>query len=194
MPYISSRLGPVSGPPSRWFQGSVPTTGGAGRDNEVVANMWRQWVPGPKHGLARTVAVWGAPGPGQEQLAGMLGRCDQLRAWARTRGWELEDTPDDLRLLDLALGEAIGRARGELSGPARVVARLGPEAGLFLGTVLLATVSAARWWLWPNGHPVIRLRSGRDLDVVAMASDRVTKGAPLLADIYAAAAGPPGAG
>ncbi len=122
----------------------------------------------------------------------MLGRCDQLRAWARTRGWELEDTPDDLRLLDLALGEAIGEAIGELGGPARV-ARLGPDAGLFLGTVLLATVPAARWRLWPNGHPVIRLPSGRDLDVVAMASDRVTKGAPQLADIYAAAAGPPGA-
>jgi Family of unknown function (DUF6278) len=115
-----------------------------------------------------------------------------LRTWARTRGWELEDTPDDLRLLDLALGEAIGEARGELGGPARV-ARLGPDAGLFLGTVLLATVPAARWRLWPNGHPLIRLPSGRDLDVVAMASDRVTKGGRLLADIYAAAAGPTGA-
>ena len=103
----------------------------------------------------------------------MLGRCDLLRAWARTRGWELEDTPDDLRLLDLAIGEA----RGELGGPARI-ARLGPDAGLFLSTVLLATVPAARWRLWPNGHPVMRLPSGRDLDVVAIASDRVTKGGP----------------
>jgi hypothetical protein len=35
---------------------------------------------------------------------------------------------------------------------------------------------------------VVRLSSGRDLDVVAMANDRVSKGAPLLADVYADAA------
>jgi hypothetical protein len=40
--------------------------------------------------------------------------------------------------------------------------------------------------------PVVRLASGRDLDVTAMASERVSKGAPRLADIYAdAAADPP---
>jgi len=44
--------------------------------------------------------------------------------------------------------------------------------------------------LWPNGHLVVRLASGRDLDVATLASDRVSKGAPLLADIYADAAGP----
>jgi Family of unknown function (DUF6278) len=161
------------------------------RDNDGVAGRWRRWVPGPRRGLARSVAIWGVPRPGPGQLAGMLGRCDQLRAWVRTRGWELEDTPEDLRLLDQALGEAIDEARGELGGPARV-ARLGPDAGLFVGTVLLATVPAARWLLWPNGHPVIRLPSGRDLDVVALGSDRLTMGAPLLVDIYAAAVGSPG--
>ena len=48
-----------------------------------------------------------------------------------------------------------------------------------------------RWRLWPNGHPVVHLASGRDLDVAAMASDRVSKGAPLLADVYADAAADP---
>jgi len=70
---------------------------------------------------------------------------------------------------------------------------LGHEGGLFLGTVLVVNVPGARWRLWPNGHPVIRLPSGRDLGVVALAHDRATKGTPLLADIYATAAGPPGA-
>ncbi|SRR5712691_2088107 len=168
-----------------------PATG-AGRENTVVANRWRQWVPGPKHGLARTVAVRGKPRPGPQQLAGLLGRCDELRAWTRMRGWELADTPDDLRLLDQELSEVIAEGGGEMGGPARI-AGLGPQAGLFLGTVLLVNVPGACWRLWPNGHPVIRLPSGRDLDVVALAHDRVTKGAPLLADICATAAGPPGA-
>jgi len=155
-----------------------------------VANKWRQWVPGPKHGLARSVAVYGVPRPDPEQLADLLGRRDLLRAWARTRGLELEDTPEDLRLLDQALDEAIEEAGGEQGGPLPVV-KVGSEAGLFLGTVIVATIPAARWRLWPNGHPVIRLPSGRDLDVVALGNDRVTNGAPLLADIYSAAAGSP---
>jgi hypothetical protein len=154
-----------------------------------VANKWRHWVRGPKHGVARSVAVFGVPRPGAEQLADMLGRCDQLRAWTRTRGLELEATPDDLRLLDQALDEAIAEAGGEQHSPLPVV-RVGSEAGLFLGAVIVATVPAARWRLWPNGHPVIRLPTGRDLDVVALGNDRVTSGAPLLADIYSAAAGP----
>jgi Family of unknown function (DUF6278) len=46
--------------------------------------------------------------------------------------------------------------------------------------------------LWPNGHPVVRLATGQDLDVVALANDRISKGAPLLADVYAdTVAGPP---
>jgi hypothetical protein len=71
------------------------------------------------------------------------------------------------------------------------VAAVAGEAGLFLGTVIIATIPDARWRVWPNGHPVVCLSPGRDLDVVAMAHDRVTKGAPLLATVYAgAAAGP----
>jgi hypothetical protein len=147
-------------------------------------------VPGPKHGLPRTAGVFGRPRPGPEQLAVALSRCDHLRTWTRTRGFELDDTPEDLGLLDQALNELTGEARGELGGPARAV-RLGLEAGRFLGTVLVVTVPGARWRLWPNGHPVIRLPPGRDLDVVKLGSDRVTRGAPLLADAYAAAAGRP---
>ena len=71
------------------------------------------------------------------------------------------------------------------------VASLGNEAGLFLATVIIASVAGARWRVWPNGHPVVRLASGRELDAVAVGDDRVSKGAPRLTAAYAdAAAGP----
>ena len=71
------------------------------------------------------------------------------------------------------------------------VASLGNEAGLFPATVIIASVAGARWRVWPNGHPVVRLASGRELDAVAVGDDRVSKGAPRLTAAYAgAAAGP----
>jgi hypothetical protein len=132
------------------------------------------------------VVVYGVPRPGPEQLDGLLGRCDQLRTWATAHGFELDGVPEDLGLLDQALDQAIDQARRELGGPLRIAA-VGNQAGLFLGTVIIATVPGACWKLWPNGHPVVRPPSGRDLEVVALANDRVSKGAPLLADVYAEA-------
>jgi hypothetical protein len=153
-----------------------------------VRNRWRRWIPGSRHGLARSVAVYGVPRPNPEHLDGLLGRCEQLRTWTRAHGFGLDGVPDDLALLD----QALDQASGELGGPLRITV-VGNQAGLFLGTVIIATVPGTRWRLWPNGHPVVRLPSSRDLDVVAMANDRVSKGAPLLADVYAdAAAGPLG--
>jgi Family of unknown function (DUF6278) len=155
-----------------------------------VRNRWRRWIPGTRHGLPRGVVVYGVPGrPDPGQLAELLGGCDRLRAFARAHGFELDGGPQDLRLLDQAIDEAINQATSELGGPPQTGAAL-TEAGLFLGSVIVATVAGARWRLWPNGHPVVRLASGRDLDVAAMASDRMSKGTPRLADVYADAAGP----
>jgi hypothetical protein len=39
-----------------------------------------------------------------------------------------------------------------------------------------------------NGHPVVRLASGRDLDVIALANDRLHSGQPRLAEVYTDAA------
>ncbi len=147
-----------------------------------MANGWRRWLPGPRHGLARGVAVYGQPRPDPERLPGLLGRCGELRGWARERGLALADDPGDLSLLDRAIDE-------ELAGPeppSRLAALAG-EAGLFLGTVIVASIPGARWRLWPNGHPVVRRATGRDLDVVALASDRISTGTPRLASIHAAA-------
>ena len=136
------------------------------------------------------MAVYGVPRPDTGHLEDLLGRCDRLRAFARAHGFELDGSPQDLALLDRAIDETTDHANSEPGGPSRTGAALA-EAGLFLGSVIVATVAGARWRLWPNGHPVVRLASGRDLDVAAAASDRVSKGAPRLADVYAdAAAGP----
>lgn len=65
-----------------------------------VTNRWRRWIPGPRHGLPRGVAVYGVPRLDPEQLDGLLGRCHQLHIWARAHGFELEGVPEDLGLLD----------------------------------------------------------------------------------------------
>jgi len=154
------------------------------RENGKVRRWPRRWLPGPKHGLARNCAVYGIPPPELAQLAERLAACDQLRAWAGTRGLDLDGGPEDLNLLDQELDEATGQARTEPGGPARIAA-LGGEAGLFLGRVIIATVPGAHWRLWPNGHPVMRLPSRPDLDVVALANHRVIHGTPGLAQVHA---------
>lgn len=149
-----------------------------GRDNGTV-DWWRRWMPGPKRGVARGVAVYGHPhGPDPDHLHELLGRCEQLRRWARMHGLVLSGIPEDLELLDQVIDEL-----PPMEPPAP-----GNEAGLFLGTVILASVAGARWRVWPNAHPVIRLASGRELDVVAMGNDRVRKGTPRLITVFADAA------
>jgi Family of unknown function (DUF6278) len=164
---------------------AVGCTGfGESAQNGIVAQQWRRWLPGPKHGLARGVMIYGAPRPpGPEQLRDSLGQCESLRAWARLQGLELDPVPEDLTLLD----EAIDRAIAEY-GPHAPMSPEGNDAGLFLGTVIVSAIHGAHWRLWPNGHPVVRLASGRDLDVVALGHDRVHTGQPRLADVYTDAA------
>lgn len=137
-------------------------------------------MPGPKRGVARGVAVYGHPNdPDPDHLPELLGRCEQLRNWARKHGLVLKGTPEDLELLD----QLIDEYPTDGPTPAR-----GNEAGLFLGTVIITSVAGARWRVWPNGHPVIRLESSRELDVIAMGNDRMNKGAPRLLAVFADAA------
>ncbi len=140
-------------------------------------------MPGPRRGVARGVAVYGHPrGADPDHLLELLGRCAQLRSWARLHGLVLSGMPEELELLDQVIDEL--PTDGELPAP-------GNEAGLFLGTVIVRSVVGAHWRVWPNGHPVIRLASGRELDVVAMGNDRVSKGAPRLMAVFADAAASP---
>jgi hypothetical protein len=141
-----------------------------------MRQFWRQWLPGPKHGMASGVAVHGSPGFRKDsaRLTDLLADCRKLRAWAGERAVGLDDSPDSLATLDRAL-----RPMGE---DARLV--LGNDCALYLGTVIVRHQPHARWRVWPNGHPVVRLASGRELDVVAAIHDRAQAGQLDLAALY----------
>jgi hypothetical protein len=51
-----------------------------------------------------------------------------------------------------------------------VAAWLPIEAGSYLGTVMIRTVPGAGWHTAPDGRPVVRLRSGAQVDVLGAAS------------------------
>ena len=143
-----------------------------------MAKQWRRWLPGPKHGLPRGLAVFGSSGYARDVdlLNAHLGRCPALRSWAQGRGFALSGVPQDLQLLDHEIGEQDRDA---------LMTALANEAGLFLGTVIINNAAGARWRVWPNGHPVVLTASGRELDVVAIANRRFSTGGHWLADVYA---------
>jgi hypothetical protein len=146
-------------------------------ENGTVAKQWRRWLPGPKHGVARGVVVFGSSGYARDVdgLNAHLGLCPALRSWARGRGFALSGVPQDLEVLDDEAGEQDHDA----------LTALASDAGLFLGTVIINNAAGARWRVWPNGHPVVLTASGYELDVVAVANRRFSTGGPRLADVYA---------
>ena len=50
-----------------------------------MRQFWRQWLRGPKYGLARGVAVHGSPGFRKDtaRLTDLLANCRKLQAWAQ---------------------------------------------------------------------------------------------------------------
>jgi hypothetical protein len=71
----------------------------------------------------------------------------------------------------------------EWAGDTEIGPQLGNEVGLFFGSVVVNSVPGARWHVWPNGHPVIRLATGRELDVIALVGQRLHAGGPTLPEI-----------
>ena len=114
-----------------------------------------------------------------EDLPSSLRRHEELEGWLAERGDTLTDCPEDLAIVDNAID---GWTEHPTIGP-----MLGNVVGLFLGSVLVWHVDGAQWHVWPNGHPVVRLRSGREYDVVALADKRVHLGEPRLPSILAEA-------
>jgi hypothetical protein len=53
---------------------------------------WRRWLPGPKHGVANIVAVFGSRGYARDAdgLNELLGRWPALLSWADGHGRELD--------------------------------------------------------------------------------------------------------
>ncbi|MDX3517252.1 DUF6278 family protein [Streptomyces scabiei] len=136
---------------------------------------WRK-----RRGPAFGVAVFtGGDGDddGHAGLAGLLAECELLRAQAAQAGVRLDDSASSLEALD----QLVPRWRDDEER----AAWLGNDAGLYLGTVVVRTVPGARWEIWPNGQPVVRLASGREIDVVEAGHEWAASGAPELSQLYA---------
>ncbi|MBY8865575.1 MULTISPECIES: DUF6278 family protein [Streptomyces] len=135
---------------------------------------WRK-KRGPSLGVA--VLVAGDEHPGPEHLADLLGACELLRAQAAEAGVRLDESAASL--------EALDQIMPAWRDDPEKVSDLGNDAGLYLGTVVVRTVPGAVWALWPNGHPVVRLASGREFDVVEAGLAWADSGVPELSQLYA---------
>ncbi|MEU4209435.1 DUF6278 family protein [Streptomyces sp. NPDC026206] len=140
--------------------------------NIPFLDSWRK-----RHGPAHGAALPGASDRGPEGLAELLSECELLRAHAQSAGVVLDDSPSSL--------EALDQLQPRWREDPELLPWLGNDAGLYLGTVIVRTVSGALWWIWPDGQPVVRLASGREIDVVEAGQAWAADGAPELSQLYA---------
>jgi hypothetical protein len=141
----------------------------------------RRWM-GPKHGIARGVAVFTSPTSGPaEMLTGPIAGTDRLREWSLAHGVVLADDLASLEVIDAHIDQWFADPSHHES------VDLGNEVGIYLGNVIVKNVAGCRWRVWPNGHPVIALASGLELDVTAKVSDRILQSGSSLHSIYATA-------
>ncbi|WP_431041544.1 DUF6278 family protein [Streptomyces sp. P1-3] len=136
---------------------------------------WRK-----RHSAARGTALAVAQESDPEGVAQLLSECELLRARAASAGVELDDTPASLEALD----QLQPRWRDHPDDPDELT-WLGNDAGLYLGTVVVRTVPGARWQVWPDERPLVRLGSGREVDVVEVGLQWAAVGAPELSQLYA---------
>jgi len=137
---------------------------------------------GPKHGVARGVAVFSSSTSGRkETVDGPLAVSGRLKQWSLAHGVVLTDDSAGLDDLDVHLD-------GWFADPSHYEhVDLGNEVGIYLGNVIVKSVEGAHWKVWPNGHPVISMDSARELDVIAMVGDRLLNSGSSLASIYISA-------
>lgn len=141
----------------------------------------RRWM-GPKHGIARGVAVFGTSASGRiETFDGILPDSGRLKNWALAHGVVLADDAAGLEDLDVHLDE--------WSADPTYFERVDTanEVGIYLGNVIVQNVTGAQWKVLPNGHPVISLASARELDVISMVGDRGVNSKWSLSLIYTSA-------
>ncbi|ARP73128.1 hypothetical protein LK07_28840 [Streptomyces pluripotens] len=117
------------------------------------------------------------PAPDSAAVAGLLSECELLRSQAARSGVCLDDTPASLEALD----QLVPRWRED----AEALPGLGNDAGLYLGTVVVRTVPGAAWEIRPDGEPVVRLASGREVEVVPAGRGWAVSGVPELSQQYA---------
>lgn len=139
-----------------------------------LISQWRK-----RHGTPRGFAVFGDGGrPDPAMLAELLGECQLLRARAADDGVELDDSAASLSALD----QLVPSWRDEEE---QALDRLGNDAGLYLGTVIVRTVPGAGWQVWPNGRAVVRLATGREIDTVELGHGWAENGSPELSQVLA---------
>jgi hypothetical protein len=115
---------------------------------------------------------------------GPLANSNRLRQWSSTHGVVLTDDFASLEALDVHMDEWPAESNHH------EYVDLGNEVGIYLGNVIVKNVSGTRWRVWPNGHPVISLRSGTEMDVIAMVAKRLTGAESSLPSIYETASLP----
>ncbi|MFD5875486.1 DUF6278 family protein [Streptomyces sp. NPDC060322] len=143
--------------------------------NLSFLDNWRKRMGG-----TREAALAAAVETDPEGVAGLFAECELLRARAAQCGLELDDSPASLSALDQL--PPIWRDDPE------ELPWVGNDAGLYLGTVLVRTVTGAAWDILAGGKPVVRLASGREIDVVAAGLDWAMSGSPELSEMYAESA------
>ncbi|MCK1797205.1 DUF6278 family protein [Streptomyces sp. XM4193] len=143
--------------------------------NIPFLDNWRK-----KHGTSRGAGVMSRGEVSEQGLGELLAECEVLRAQAAEHGVELDDSVGSLESLD----QLLPRWRDD----PEVLLRLGSDAGLYLGTVLVRGVAGAHWEVLEDGRPVVRLASGRVLDVVEAGHAWAVDGTPELSQSYAEAA------
>lgn len=112
-----------------------------------------------------------------EGVAELLSECELLRSHAAREGIPLDDTVTSLEALD----QLPPRWRDD----EEALPWFGHDAGLYLGTVVVRTVPGAAWAIRPGGEAVVRLESGREIDVVAAGTEWAATGSPELSQRYA---------
>ncbi|MFD9485281.1 DUF6278 family protein [Streptomyces sp. NPDC059991] len=139
-----------------------------------ILDNWRK-----RHGSQRTAALAEAVETDPEGVGELLAECELLRVRAQQAGLELDDSPASLAALD--------QLPPHWRDDPEELPWLGNDAGLYLGTVLVRTVEGASWQVWPGGQPVVRLASGREIDVVGAGVEWAESGTPELSQVYAEA-------
>jgi hypothetical protein len=137
---------------------------------------------GPKHGIARGVAVFGTSASERiETVDGLLPDSGRLKSWSLSHGVVLVDDLAGIEDLD----EHLDEWSADLTHHEDV--DLGNEVGIYLGNVIVKNVTGAQWKVWPNGHPVIALASAREMDVIALVGERLLNSDSSLTSIYTSA-------
>lgn len=136
---------------------------------------WRR-----RHGTAYAETLTTAMKNDPQGVGELLAECELLRVRAGQGGLQLDDSSESLAALD----QLPPRWRDD----PEELPWLGNDAGLYLGTVIVRTVSGAVWDVQPGGQPMVRLTSGREINVVEAGLDWAVSGAPELSQVYAEAA------